>query len=400
MAWQARSIVSQRAEFVKLAIEGGASVSGLCERFGISRQTGHKWLNRYRAEGAAGLEDRSRRPETSPEKTPAAMESLIVALRSQHPVWGGRKLKARLEQLGHKGVPSASTITAILGRRGLIMPEASEAAKPWRRFEHEHPNDLWQMDFKGPIATHRGACQALTVLDDHSRFSLGVRACADQRTSTVRRELTRMFEVYGLPWRMLADNGPPWSGATGEQWTELKVWLLTLGIPMIHGRPYHPQTQGKEERFHRTLSAELLRRADLRDRAHAQRLIDPWRDVYNLERPHEAVGMKPPVSRYRPSERSMPSRPPAHEPSPDQTARVVREGGHVRYGGERWYLGRAWDKRTVGLQEAEEDGLIDVWFGPYRIAQLNPRWKEAADRVRSVPVGRCAPSLHRPHKES
>lgn len=398
MPWQEQSIMGQRAEFVALARGEGANISRLCERFGISRQTGHLWLRRFAEGGAEALGDRSRRPRSSPGRTGAAMEELIAALRARHPAWGGRKLKARLEQQGHGGVPSASTITAILRRRGLITPEASEAARPWTRFEHERPNDLWQMDFKGPIATQRGACHALTVLDDHSRYSLGLRACRDQRTATVQEELTRIFRMYGLPWTVLADNGPPWAGDTGSHWTVLKVWLLKLGVVVIHGRPYHPQTQGKEERFHRTLTAELLRRSDFRSVPDAQRLMDPWREIYNLERPHESVGMQPPVSRYRPSEREMPMRLPVLEPSCGQTARVVREGGHVRYGGRRWYLGKAWDQETVGL--TENDGLVDVHFGPYLVAQLNLRTEDPAERVRPVRLGRCAPSPHGPHSTS
>lgn len=397
MPWQARSIVSQREEFVVLCGAPGAKVSRLCERFRISRQTGHLWIKRFAADGRAGLVDQSRRPVTSPGKSGEEVERLIVSLRRRHPAWGGRKLKARLEQVGHANIPAASTVTAILRRHGLITPEASEAAAPWTRFEHEHPNDLWQMDFKGPIATRRGVCHALTVLDDHSRFSVGLRACPDQRMPTVRGHLTRMFEVYGLPWRILADNGPPWGFDGAGTWTHLGVWLLKLGVVMIHGRPYHPQTQGKEERFHRTLNAELLRRADLRGIAHAQALMDPWRDVYNLERPHEAVGMKPPVARYRPSSRAMPTRPAGYEPSPDQTPQVVKEGGRVRFAGRSWYLGLAWNHETVGLRWSERDGVAEVYFGPYRIAELDVRTPDPGERVRLVPVGRYAPSLHEPH---
>lgn len=381
MPWQARSIVSQREEFVALAGAPGSCVSLLCERYGISRETGHLWLRRFAVGGVAALSDRSRRPRSSPGKSSDAMEELVVTLRRRHPAWGGRKIKARLEQLGHAGVPAASTVTAILRRHGLITAEASAASTRWTRFEHACPNDLWQMDFKGPIATHRGVCHALTVLDDHSRFSLGVRACRDQRMPTVRDHLTSMFDRYGLPWRMLADNGPPWSGDGGERWTELKVWLLKLGVVMIHGRPYHPQTQGKDERFHRTLKTELLCRADFKHVAHAQSLMDPWREVYNLERPHEAIGMVPPAARYRPSVRPMPSRPAEYEPAPGQKAIRVKEGGFVRYGGERWYLGRPWDQEVVGLCESAERGVIEVNYGPYLIAQLDTR-PNVSPRVR------------------
>lgn len=397
MPWQARSIVSEREEFVALCSAPGAHVSRLCARFGISRQTGYVWLRRARGGGSGALVDRSRRPARSPGKTGPAMEQRIVELRGRHPAWGGRKLKARLEQLGHSDVPAASTVTAILHRHGLITPEASQAATPWTRFEHERPNDLWQMDFKGPIRARRGILHALTVLDDHSRFSIGLRACPDQSTPTVQEHLTEMFGRYGLPWRILADNGPPWGVDGAGTWTRLGVWLLKLGVVIIHGRPYHPQTQGKEERFHRTLDAELLRRADLTSLAQAQSVLDPWRDVYNLERPHEALGMQVPAARYRASDRPMPRRLPEMMPSPGQTARVVKEGGHVRFAGRRWYLGKAWDQETVGLRERAKDGVVEVHFGPYRIAEFDPRAPDANGRVRLVPVGRSAPSLHQTH---
>lgn len=396
MPWQARSIMSEREEFVVLAAAAGSNMTRLCERFGISRETGHVWLRRFNAGGAASLCDRSRRPRSSPGKTDDVMESLIVEIRRKHPAWGGRKIKARLEQLGHAGVPAASTVTAVLRRHGLITAEASAAATPWIRFEHPHPNDLWQMDFKGPIATRSAACHALTATDDHSRFALCVRACRDQQGTTVKHELTRMFERYGLPWRILADNGAPWGVDDSGAWTRLEVWLLKLGVVMVHGRPYHPQTQGKEERFHRTLNAELLRRADFKSVPHAQTLMDRWRDVYNLERPHEALGLVPPASRYKPSERAMPSTLPRLEPSPGQDACVVKEGGTLRYRGRRWFLGLAWNQETLGVVRREPDGVLEVHFGPYRIAELHER-TQLDSGVRLIPLGRCAPSLHQPH---
>jgi transposase InsO family protein len=403
MAWQARSIVSQREEFVALASASGACVSMLCERFGISRQTGYKWLRRARALGMSALHDFSRRPHTSPGKSSDAIEQLIIQTRGQFPVWGGRKIRAFLQQRGHADVPAASTITAILSRHGLIVSHASKTSTPWQRFEREQPNDLWQMDFKGPITTRRGVCHALTVLDDHSRFSLGVRACSDQRMLTVREQLTGMFERYGLPWEMLADNGPPWAGETGEQWTALKVWLLRLGVVMTHGRPYHPQTQGKDERFHRTLKAELLSRVDIQHMAHAQALFDPWRDVYNLERPHEALGLRVPASCYQPSTRAMPTHLLEYEPSPNQVARTVKEGGHVRYAGQRWYVGRAWDQLVLGLEESPQQHTINVYYGPYLIAHLNTDANPVnpvTPRVRLAPLARCAHSLREPNATS
>jgi transposase InsO family protein len=278
-----------------------------------------------------------------------------------------------LVALGESAVPSASTITAILHRHGLITPEASEAATPWRRFEHEAPNDLWQMDFKGPARLRRGTCHPLTILDDHSRYAVGLFSCGNQQLATVRERLTMVFRRYGMPGRMLTDNGPPW-GCADERgaWTQLEIWLLKLGVMMSHGRPRHPQTQGKDERFHRTLGAELLRRADLADHTHAQREFDRWRGVYNLERPHEALDLKPPITRYRPSGREFPEKLPACEPCLGDTPVRVTEGGRVRLRGKRWYLGDAWDQEVIGLRATSDEGTHEVRFGPYLIGTINP----------------------------
>lgn len=395
MPWKARSIMSQREEFVSMAANKAESVASLCRRFGISRDTGHKWLRRHRAEGPAGLGDRSRRPKTSPNRCTGDVERAVLVMRAQQPAWGGRKIRARLAALGHVVPPSASTITAILHRHGLITPEASMAATPWTRFEHAAPNDLWQMDFKGPARLRRGVCHPLTILDDHSRYAVGLWSCADERLETVREKLTTVFRRYGMPSRMLTDNGPPW-GCADERgaWTRLEVWLLKLGVIMSHGRPRHPQTQGKDERFHRTLGAELLRRADLRDHTHAQQEFDRWRGVYNLERPHEALDLKPPVTRYRPSERVFPETLPPCEPCPGDATLRVAESGRLRVRGKRWYLGDAWDKEVVGLRATARDDTMEVRFGPYLIGTFDPRLP--GGRVRLVPLGRSAPSLHEP----
>lgn len=388
MPWKELSIMSEREEFVRLAEQEAESVAGLCRRFGISRQTGYKWLGRHRA--GAGLHDRSRRPMHSPARSDEQIEQLVLGVRGEHPAWGGRKIRAWLLARGHEGVPSPSTITEILRRHGLISPEASQAATPPRRFEYERPNDLWQMDFKGPVTMRRGTCNALTILDDHSRYSIGLFSCAHQNRKDVQERLTFVFQRYGLPWRILADNGTPWGGERTRRWTLLKVWLLKLGVPVIHGRPAHPQTQGKDERFHRTLSEELLRRADLRNHADTQAQFDAWRTMYNFERPHEALGLAPPASRYRPSKRAFPERVVPLEPCDTDTPRRVTEGGRIRWKRRRWYLGAAWDQEVVGLREGP--GGVEVRYGPYLIGVTDA----TAGTVRLIPVGRCAPSLHQP----
>lgn len=386
MPWQESSIVEQRMEFVVLASKARANVAGLCRRFGISRETGHKWIARFRAGGKAGLEDLPRRPRMSPDRTSDARETLVLALRDKHPAWGGRKLRARLMAIGHEDVPAASTITAILRRHGRLDVAQSEKHTAFQRFERERPNELWQMDFKGHVPMHVGGrCHPLTVLDDHSRFAIALRACGNERRETVQAELTAMFRKYGLPERILCDNGPPWGVPQGMgRHTQLTVWLLRLGVKTGHGRPRHPQTQGKEERFHRTLNAEVFSRREMKDQTHAQREFDTWREVYNLERPHEAIGMSVPAARYRPSERVYPERLPALEFGPDDTIRKVRHDGAFWFLNRVWFIGEAFAKESVGVRVTAGE-MLEVRYGPHVVGRFDPTHPPTA-RVPRHPI--------------
>lgn len=374
MAWKVESIVSVRREFVELAMVEGANVAELCRRFGVSRKTGYKWLARFRSEGGSALGDRSRRPVQSPERTDAAMEERVLDLRTAHPAWGGRKLKRRLEDLGMTGVPSASTITQILRRHGRLSPEDSAARGAHQRFERDRPNELWQMDFKGHFALGDGSrCHPLTVLDDHSRFAVVLRACGNEQGATVRAQLTSAFRVYGLPREMLMDNGSPWGDDGSSPWTPLTVWLLRLGVRVCHGRPYHPQTQGKDERFHRTLKAEVLQGRVFPDLAASQQRFDAWRAVYNFERPHEALGLTAPGRCYTPSPRSFPERLPELEFSAIDEVRKVQHGGEFSFQGQSWHVSRAFAGEPIGLRPTLIDGVWQVWFGTQCLGELEDR---------------------------
>ena len=230
MPWKVASAMSQREEFVALAQSEGVNMSELCLRSGISRKTGYKWLSRYLEAGEQSLDDLPKRPHHSPNRTGAEMEQLVVDLRREHPTKGGHVLARMLKDRGHNSVPTKSTITAILRRHRLIEPADSLKHKAYRRFEHQRPNDLWQMDFKGHIPVGSGGrCHPLTVLDDHSRFSLGVRACADEKTQTVHDHLTSIFRRYGMPDTILVDNGSPWGSDFYHPFTSLTVWLVATG---------------------------------------------------------------------------------------------------------------------------------------------------------------------------
>ena len=360
-----KNLLQIRSEFVQLARTEGANFAELCRRFGLSRQCGYKWLKRFTEGGSAALVDRSRRPRHCPDQLTAKQEEALLELRGQHPSWGARKLLSRLTALGHGSLPAASTVHRILQRHGLIEPEASAAAgRPWQRFERAAPNELWQMDFKGDFALANGQrCYPLTILDDHSRYALGLIACRGQTGALVRPLLEAGFSRFGRPWEILCDYGPPWgNGGSPERWTALGVWLLRLGIRVTHGRPRHPQTQGKDERFHRTLKAEVLRREDLRDLAHAQRVFDHWRQIYNTERPHQALAMATPATRYEVSSRAWSGKLPPIEYPPESLVRTVRSYGVLTWQNRSFGLGRAFAKLPVAIRPTATDGLYTVQF--------------------------------------
>jgi len=377
MSWKEMTPMSQRKEFVHWSRVDGANISRLCRRYEVSRKTGYKWLARFQREGEAGLADRPRRPRTSPGKTPVEVEEALLRLREAHPAWGGRKLRARLLAQGWSEVPAASTITDILRRHGLINPEESAKHKAWQRFEAEAPNDLWQMDFKGHVEAAAGRCHPLTVLDDHSRFALGLKACADERRHTVQQCLTTIFRRYGLPRQMLVDNGSPWGSDAAHPYTALTVWLLRLGVKVSHSRPYHPQTLGKDERFHRTLKAEVLQYCQGLELERCQARLDAWRLVYNLERPHQALGMAVPMSRYRESPRTFPETLPPLVYGPGDQVRKVQALGWITFRGRYFRLSKAFRGELVALRPTVTDGLWEVYFGQHRITRINLR--EAAE---------------------
>jgi transposase InsO family protein len=382
MPWQEASTMSLREEFVQFAQDSDCNFAELCERYGISRKTGYKWLQRFLSEGRMGLADRSRRPRHSPAQTSAEVEQIISTIRRAHPAWGGRKLAHFIAQQGllpPEHIPSPSTITAILWRQGLIDPAETPKHQAWQRFEHAAPNELWQMDFKGDVCVpgeRRLRLHPLTVLDDHSRFALGLRACLNQQTATVQAELTEIFRRYGLPWRMTMDNGSPWGDDATHPYTPLTVWLVRLGIQVSHSRPYHPQTQGKDERFHRTLEAELLKDHSFVDALNCQTSFDAWRMVYNYQRPHQALGYAVPASRYRPSTRSFPEHLPMIEYGPDDQVRKVQQGGEFTFHGQTFHISKGFKGYPIGLRPTIRDGVWEVYFCQQLLVTINLRTEE------------------------
>lgn len=373
MPWREVSIMSQRLEFVTLASAENANIRHLCRCFGISSATAYKWLRRFRSNGVKGLEDRSRRPHHSPLRTAAEMEEAVTKLRAKHPAWGGRKLEERLLVLGRTGVPKPSTITAILQRHHLLDPKESVKHQAFQRFERAAPNELWQMDFKGEFKLLQGRCYPLTILDDHSRFAIALHACGRNTKNITQTAMIQAFRRYGLPDWITCDNGSPWGSSGRCFYTALGVWLLRLGIGISHSRPHHPQTQGKDERFHRTIEAEVLRYFRGDTLAQWQRHFDRWRVVYNTERPHEALSMGVPASRYQPSRRRYPEQLPAIEYGPTDIVRKVRPYGHLKYAGREYHVGSAFAGLHVAMRHTTTDSVFAVFFCNHKIGKLDLR---------------------------
>lgn len=374
MPWQPKDLMNIKREFVELALQEGANRRELCRRFGIGAKAAYALLARYAQEGNSAFNARSRRPHASPRRTPAAMEQALLELRGAHPAWGGRKLARRLAELGYPDVPSPATVTAILHRHGLITLAASAAAQHWQRFEHPEPNALWQIDFKGYFETAGGKCHPLTVLDDHSRFNLALQACARPDTPSVKEHLTAVFERYGLPLRINADNGGPWGSPRQAEHglSELSVWLIRQGIRISHSAPYHPQTNGKIERFHRSLKAEVLAGRSFADLAQAQCAFEHWRGIYNCERPHQALGLRTPIERYCSSPRSYAGQLAAIEYSPEDAVQVVGWNGAVAFQGVKLRVSTALHRLPIAFRaDPQADGFYDAFFCHHHFMRLD-----------------------------
>jgi len=376
MPWHQRNLMSLRREFVELALPDGANRRELCRRFGISPKTGYKWIDRFAEQGVAGLQEQSRRPQGSPAHTPEPIEARVLELRRTHPAWGGRKITRRLQELGCLSVPAPSTITDILHRHGLIESAASEAATAWQRFEHAQPNNLWQIDFKGYFDTGAGPCHPLTLIDDHSRFNLLLEACSRPDTVAVQPLLTGVFRRHGLPVRINADNGSPWGSPRQHSHglSILSVWLIRLGIRVSHSRPYHPQTNGKIERFHRSLKAEVLAGRHFEDIGRVQQAFDPWREVYNHERPHEALGLDVPVKHYQSSPTPYPDKLPAIEYPDSDTVLTVDWNGWIKFKGNKIKVPSALHRLPIALRpDLRRDGLYNAYLCHHRFMKLDLR---------------------------
>lgn len=364
MSWETKTVMEQREQFVLDASAEDANISELCRQYGISRKTGHKWINR--AELGLPLCNQSRRPNRQPSKTADNIEQEIIQLRLQHPSWGGKTIRAVLEAAGVEGLPSDKTCCNILKRNGLIDPAESVKHTAFQRFEKEHCNEMWQTDFKGDFLLGNGVrCYPLTILDDHSRFSIRIEP--KDSASEVKDSFILAFQEYGLPNSVLSDNGAQFAGPH-KGLSFFERFLMDLDIQPIHGRPIHPQTQGKIERFHRTLKQEALRVTPA-NMAEAKARLENWRWVYNEMRPHHALGMKTPASIYTPSTRQY------YNPKPyvyEEGAKLtkINNWGFLRFGPVQLFLSESMAGARVEIRFAEDD-TFSVIYRNYQIASID-----------------------------
>jgi len=374
MPWLKVEPMDERFRFITEVQTGQHALAELCRQFGISRKTGHKWLARFESQGLEGLRDASRAPRFCPHKTEAAIEEKIIALRMRWPTWGPRKLAAKLLREGI-APPAASTIGDIIMRAGLVSPRNTRQrgmVSSWSQAltKPQRPNDVWAVDFKGWFRTRDGRpCHPLTVSDLYSRYLLGCPALADQRRTSAEREFDVIFERYGLPEKIRVDNGSPF-GSTGPcGLTRLSVHWLRHGIGVEFIRPGHPQDNGSHERMHKTLKAEASRPPEANLAKQALRL-ERWRHEFNTERPHEALGQRPPAEVYHPSTRTVAGNFRDFEYPRWYEKRRVREDGTIHWQGVYRFVGQAFAGSNVGLIEGAS-GDHDVFLGDLLLGILS-----------------------------
>jgi len=358
MPWKDKTVKKLRKEFAEAA-KCCSNFSSLCREFNITRKTGYKWLDRY--EKFEELSDQSRKPHTTANKTPEQTELRIVEERSKHPGWGAKKIKYALENKGLK-MPCVKTVNNILNRYDCIDKEEAIKHKPFQRFEKEHCNEMWQTDFKGEFKMQDGNyCFPLDIFDDHSRFVLKIKPS----TSTANLVLPTLKEVFcefGMPNSILSDNGAQFAGFR-QGYTQFEKWLMNHDVLPIHGRIKHPQTQGKIERFHRAMNQELLKYYTPLDIADAERVLRDWRDCYNNERPHEALGMKCPSEIYLPSNRVYCDKVEKYEYSEENHVRKVNSWGYLRFNDFQVYLSETMINEYIDLRPNPDK---DTFIACYR----------------------------------
>jgi transposase InsO family protein len=347
----------------------GETVADVCRRYGISRDTYYRYRRRYLAEGVEGLEDRSRKPKTSPAQIPTEVELRIVEMRTTHPRWGARRIRAELAREGFDA-PAVSTVHQALRRHGLVAAQPPRKAKADKRFEREISNDLWQIDATRILLGDTTPAWVINLLDDHSRYLLAAMAGPAATTDMAWDVFELAASRYGLPRQVLSDNGLAFTGKLRNFEVIFETNLKDLGVELINAAPYHPQTLGKLERFHRTLKEWLSDEGPAWDLEHLQELLDGFRFHYNRHRPHQGINDQTPAERYEPAADKLPEPPTIHTPDYPTGAilRRVTATGNVGYQRKLIQVGYRWAGATVRVITISD--LTHIYYGETLIRAL------------------------------
>lgn len=377
MPWKILNVMEQRTRFIVLSKQGQKSITQLCDDFGISRKTGYKWIKRASEEGVdQRIKEKSRRPKHVASKVPQKVEAAFVRLRAKYPYWGARKLIEVYSKKNEEKAPSERTVNRIIERNGLL-DESKRRVLATKRFEREHPNDLWQMDYKGEFryGDRGNKCYPLTIIDDHSRYNIGLEAHSSLSWVKTKESLKKAFRENGLPLEMLMDHSGLWYATQSRYlpWTQLSVWIMMLGIKIIYSGVRHPQTQGKIERYHRTLKYDLIKRRHFREICEIQKDFDGFREEYNNIRPHEAISMEVPAKRYKRSNRIYTGKMPKIEYPNGAKVRKLNSCGVLSYKGRQWFISEALPGQRVML--LDKDPEVEVFFKNSLVRRLNLREK-------------------------
>ena len=389
MPWTESSVMDERLSFIADSRRGEMSLSELCRRYDVSRKTGYKWLGRYEREGPSGLEDRSRAPHHRPNGVTEAVARMVLDLRRRHPTWGPKKLRAWLQQHhGEQRWPAESTIALLLDRHGLVRRRrrrrhAPAGANPLSACAAA--NDVWGIDFKGWFRTGDGCrCDPLSVSDLASRYVIRLQALARTDREHVWPILDAAFREFGPPLVMRSDNGPPFASTAAGGLSRLAVWLIKAGITPERIAPGKPQQNGRHERLHLTLKAETASPPAASLRAQ-QRRFDDFRRLFNEERPHEALGQRPPGEHYHPQPRTYSGRLREPDYAEDCQVRRVRRNGEIKWNGRLVFVSEVLVGEPVGLEETDDDLWI-VHYGPIVLGTL-----DRSGKIKRPQAGACPP---------
>ncbi len=366
MPWESKTVEELRKEFV-IASKSTHNFSSLCREFGITRKTGYKWIGR--AKETNDLSDRSHARKNISNKTDLETENLILSVRKDNPAWGGKTIRQILVNQGYEDLPCVKTCNNILKRNGCITEEESLKHKPFVRFERDKCNQMWQTDFKGDFALLDGTrCFPLDILDDHSRFSIKI--AVKPNTLGVTDSFREAFYEYGMPDSVLSDNGWTFRGFRNG-YTHFEKWLMNHDVLPIHGRIMHPQTQGKIERFHRTMKTELLNQNKFNNLTDADRALQDWRLKYNNIRPHEALGMKCPAEVYIPSDRTYIDNIKKYEYGGEHHVIKVNSWGYVRFNGWQVYLSETMINENIEFRPNPHGDSFFACYRNFKIAEFS-----------------------------